>query len=324
MAKEESKYGFKDKAKAEESLELLKIEDPKYQQLTVRGLIGRAKRVLTLTKAEDKVANIKAAIETFEQWLEANSTTSSTKNAKPKDSEEKVETVPGLGFKDKQAAEQTLKILEDRDPDYQKLAIKGLLGSAKRVLPATKNPEKLKSIKEAMTLFNDFLDQFDREERGKQNMPYLPIELIRQLPKPKDHTDSLTEEFLSCYQTVAKGNYKHLRTKAPASSSSTDDDADPKPTWDIIRNRKLRVLKPDSSVKLFDSDGKPTERHLQLIQWAYSPQVDKLKSFLAKQPTKAEPSNDRKRSRTSSSSEEEAPGNGRDARKDGARKKSKK
>lgn len=47
MAKEESKYGFKDKAKAEESLELLKSEDLKYQQLTVRGLIGRAKRVLT-------------------------------------------------------------------------------------------------------------------------------------------------------------------------------------------------------------------------------------------------------------------------------------
>ena len=47
MAKEESKYGFKDKAKAEESLELLKSEDHKYQLLMVRGLIGRAKRVLT-------------------------------------------------------------------------------------------------------------------------------------------------------------------------------------------------------------------------------------------------------------------------------------
>ena len=47
MSKEESKYGFKDKAKAEESLELLKSEDHKYQVLTVRGLLGRAKRVLT-------------------------------------------------------------------------------------------------------------------------------------------------------------------------------------------------------------------------------------------------------------------------------------
>lgn len=47
MSKEESKYGFKDKARAEESLELLKSEEMQYQKLTVRGLLGRAKRVLT-------------------------------------------------------------------------------------------------------------------------------------------------------------------------------------------------------------------------------------------------------------------------------------
>uniref|UniRef100_A0A182KAY2 Uncharacterized protein n=1 Tax=Anopheles christyi TaxID=43041 RepID=A0A182KAY2_9DIPT len=297
MAKEESKYGFKDKAKAEESLELLKSEDHKYQLLTVRGLIGRAKRVLTLTKAEDKINNIKAAIATFEQWLEANST-SSTKNAKPKDTEDKVETVPGLGFKDKQAAEQTLSILEGRDPDYQKLAIKGLIGSAKRVIPATKNEEKLKSIKQAVTLFEEFLDQFDRDERGKQNMPYLAIDLIRQLPAPKgEQSDKLAVEFLNCYETQAKGNYKHLRTKTPKEGSKT---------WDIVRNTKLLALKPDSSVKLFEQDGKPTELHLQMVQWAYSPQLEKLKSFansLASSDKMTKPS--RKRTYTSSSSSDE-------------------
>ncbi|XP_035892078.1 uncharacterized protein LOC118503200 [Anopheles stephensi] len=300
MAKEESKYGFKDKAKAEESLELLKSEDHKYQLLTVRGLIGRAKRVLTLTKAEEKVNNIKAAIETFEQWLEANST-SSTKNAKPKDTEDKVETVPGLGFKDKQAAEQTLSILEGRDPDYQKLAIKGLIGSAKRVIPATKNEDKLKSIKQAVALFEDFLDRFDREERGKQNLPYLSIDLIRQLPTP-EQSDKLAVEFLQCYETQAKGNYKHLRTKAPNKEGSK--------TWDIVRNSHLKELKPkDSSVKLFDQDGKPTEVHLKMIQWAFSPQVEKLKSYVnsagSKDKSSPQPSSARKRTHSSSSSGEE-------------------
>uniref|UniRef100_A0A182NT23 Uncharacterized protein n=1 Tax=Anopheles dirus TaxID=7168 RepID=A0A182NT23_9DIPT len=293
MAKEESKYGFKDKAKAEESLELLKTEDQKYQLVTVRGLIGRAKRVLTLTKAEDKINNIKAAIETFEKWLEANSS-STTKNAKPKDAEDKVETVPGLGFKDKLAAEQTLSILEGRDPDYQKLAIKGLIGSAKRVIPATKNEDKLKSIKEAMALFEDFLDEFDREERGKQNMPYLPIDLIRQLPAP-DHADKLAVEFLDCYETVAKGNYKHLRTKTPKDGSKT---------WDIVRNSKLQALKPDSSVKLFDSEGKPTDVHFKLVQWAYSPQVEKLKSYLNKKKSVGTSTASRKRTNSSSTDEE--------------------
>uniref|UniRef100_A0A182JBE3 Uncharacterized protein n=1 Tax=Anopheles atroparvus TaxID=41427 RepID=A0A182JBE3_ANOAO len=318
MAKEESKYGFKDRAKAEESLELLKAEDHKYQLLTVRGLIGRAKRVLTLTKAEEKVNNIKGAIETFEKWLEANST-STTKNAKPKeDADDKVETVPGLGFKDKQAAEQTLKILEGRDPDYQKLAIKGLLGSAKRVLPATKNEDKLKSIKEAMALFEDFLDRFDREERGKQNMPYLAIDLIRQLPAPSQ-SDTLAVEFLDCYETTARGNYKHLRTKAPEDGPVDDERQQ---TWDIIRNSKLRELRANGTEKLFDSDGKPTESHLRMIQWAFSPQVEKLKSYTAALAK----SKSRNRKRSHSSSEEEVSSKAKESKNDHDRsnKKSKK
>lgn len=47
---------------------------------------------------------------------------------------EKPDTVPGLGFKDQEKAQETLKNLEGRDPDYQKLAIKGLIGRAKRTL----------------------------------------------------------------------------------------------------------------------------------------------------------------------------------------------
>lgn len=47
---------------------------------------------------------------------------------------EKADTVPGLGFKDKDKAQETIKNLEGRDPDYQKLAVKGLIGRAKRTL----------------------------------------------------------------------------------------------------------------------------------------------------------------------------------------------
>ncbi|XP_055597522.1 uncharacterized protein LOC129747373 [Uranotaenia lowii] len=310
MSKEESKYGFKDKAKAEESLELLKSEDHKYQVLTVRGLLGRAKRVLTLTKAEDKVKNIKAAIGVFETWIEENSNTSS-KNAKPKDTEEKVETVAGLGFKDKEAAEKTLKILEGRDPDYQKLAIKGLLGSAKRVLPSTKNEDKIKSIKEAMELFDDFLETFDREERSKQNMAYLSVDLIKALPTKA--SDTLAAEFVECYDKVAKGNYKHLRTKTPKDDDST--------SWDILRNRNLLKLKEqvkESGEKLFDLEGKPTETHRKMIYWAYSPNVDKLKAYCAT----LEKAGGKKRSH--SSSEDDDDDSSDDSENESEKKKSKK
>lgn len=43
----ESHFGFKDQAKAEETINLLTKHDIQYQKLTVRGLLGRAKRVLT-------------------------------------------------------------------------------------------------------------------------------------------------------------------------------------------------------------------------------------------------------------------------------------
>lgn len=42
----ESQYGFKNKEKADETLKLLAEHDLQYQKLTVRGLLGRAKRVL--------------------------------------------------------------------------------------------------------------------------------------------------------------------------------------------------------------------------------------------------------------------------------------
>lgn len=53
---------------------------------------------------------------------------------------EKPDTVPGLGFKDKDKALETLQNLEGRDPDYQKLAIKGLIGRAKRTLTRKLSP----------------------------------------------------------------------------------------------------------------------------------------------------------------------------------------
>lgn len=42
----ESQFGFKNKEKAEETIKILAEHDIQYQKLTVRGLLGRAKRVL--------------------------------------------------------------------------------------------------------------------------------------------------------------------------------------------------------------------------------------------------------------------------------------
>lgn len=64
--------------------------------------------LFAVTKAAEKVSNIKAAIAVFEKWIEENGGGSSNKNTKT-DAADKPETVPGLGFKDKEAAEKSLK-----------------------------------------------------------------------------------------------------------------------------------------------------------------------------------------------------------------------
>ncbi|XP_067618527.1 uncharacterized protein Ude [Eurosta solidaginis] len=292
----ESKFGFKDKEKAEETLQLLESHDMQYRKLTVRGLLGRAKRVLTMTKAEEKLNNINEAIRVFEKWLEENGGGAANKNTKT-DKEDKVETVPGLGFKDKEAAENTLRILEGRDPDYQRLAIKGLIGSSKRVLSGTKNEDKIKSIQEGVKVLENFLEKFETGNLIKNNRAYLAYSIIEQLPDAKDE---LAAEFVKAYGgEKAKGNYKHLRTMYPEADDTT--------SWDIIRNRNITKIMEKmkaEEAKLFDDDsGEPTEIHLELIHWAYSPQPDKVKSYLEKKSKKK--AEKRKIERKDSSSSDE-------------------
>jgi len=265
----ESKFGFKDKDKAEETLQLLESHDMQYRKLTVRGLLGRAKRVLSMTKAAEKVKNINEAIEVFEKWLEENGGGAANKNAKT-DGDDKVETVPGLGFKDKEAAEKTLKILEGRDPEYQKLAVRGLIGSSKRVLSGTKNEDKIKAIKDGVQILEDFLEKFERDNLMRNNKAYLQYSIISKLPDPECE---LATDFLVAYGGVkAKGNYKHLRTMYPEDDDTT--------SWDIIRNKNVHELCEEwkkDDLKLFNENGEPSSIHMKLIHWAYSPQPDKLK-----------------------------------------------
>ncbi|CAK1591594.1 unnamed protein product [Parnassius mnemosyne] len=340
--KEDSGFGFKDKAKAEETLRLLEEHDPNYRRLTVRGLLGRAKRVLSMTKAEEKIKNIKEAMEVFENWLadlekdkekktekkenkkeenkkeEKKEKDNSEDNEKDKESSSDVEmedkskekkelppdTVPGLGFKDKATAESTLKELEGRDPDYQKLAVKGLLGRAKRVLTCTRDETKLSNIKEAMSIFDKFLDDFDTMHLSKQNNPYLSLGIVRTcLNMAADSATDQQKAFIAAYSSV-NGEYKRLRTVAEKEGGKT---------WDIVRNAALKDLKEKhADAKLFDEKDEPTKEHLEMLLWAYSPEQARVKKTI--QETKEESEKESKqekevndRKRRSSARDDESP-----------------
>ncbi|XP_048002511.1 uncharacterized protein LOC125239076 [Leguminivora glycinivorella] len=292
--KEDSGFGFKDKAKAEETLKLLEQHDPNYRRLTVRGLLGRAKRVLSMTKAEEKIKNIKEAMEVFENWLaeldagkekkpekkkeqkkEKKEDKDSSSDVEMEDKDEKklpADKVQGLGFKDKEAAEGTIKALEGRDPDYQQLAVKGLLGSAKRVLTCTRDETKLANIKEAMAILEKFLDDFDTNHLSKQNNAYLSLGIVKTAQKSAG--DAVTEKqraFIAAYSSV-NGEYKRLRTVEEKEGGKT---------WDIVRNAALKELKEKhADAKLFNDKDEPTPEHLELLLWAYSPEAAKVKKLV--------------------------------------------
>ncbi|XP_052746113.1 ankyrin repeat domain-containing protein 11 isoform X2 [Bicyclus anynana] len=315
--KEDSGFGFKDRAKAEETLRLLEQHEPNYRRLTVRGLLGRAKRVLGMTKAEDKIKNIKEAMEVFENWLaeldknkekkpekkeKEKARKSEEKESKKKDNEDSdsdvemeekpkekkelpADTVPGLGFKDKDAADNTLKELEGRDPDYQKLAVKGLIGRAKRVLTCTRDETKLSNIKEAISIFDKFLDDFDTMHLSKQNNPYISLPIVRTCKTMADDITDQQKSFIAAYTSV-RGEYKRLRTVLAAEGGKT---------WDVVRNAALKELKEKhADAKLFNDKDEPTAEHLEMLLWAYSPEAARVKKLIPE--TKAsEDVNDRKR-----------------------------
>lgn len=159
--------------------------------------------------------------------------------------------------------------MDGRDPNYQKLAIKGLLGNAKRVLQATKDETKIKSIKDGVKILDDYLNE---KLHSLENLTYLPVDTITAFESPKS---KLCSEFIETYGGKAKGRYEFLRTLYPK-----DDDSK---SWDIVRNSKLGELKSKlkaNNAKLFNDDGSPTKEHIELIQWAYSPNVDKLKQHI--------------------------------------------
>lgn len=141
--------------------------------------------------------------------------------------------------------------MEGRDPDYQRLAVKGLIGSSKRVLSGTKDPKKIQDIKDGVQILENFIDEFDSENRSRLNCAYLSSDIVSKVSKPKE---KLCAEFVKVYSE--KKNYKHLRTLYPSDNEEE--------SWDIVRNKHVSDLKDlikEKGKKLFDGEGKPTEEH---------------------------------------------------------------
>lgn len=209
------------------------------------------------------------------------------------------------------------RMLEDRDPEYQLLAVRGLLGNAKRVLATAKDEAKIQAIQAGIQVLEEFLANFEANNMMQYQRAYLPLELVQKFPPPED---ALQREFLECYGGErVNGNYKQLRSMFPKQSETQGDGQSNTTTtpstpstntnttaanvsWDVLRNRHIaQILEQMKTVSLGttdsvsgdgsqnggsvqwfeESNGTPTRQHLQLIHWAYSPKPEELQAYLA-------------------------------------------
>lgn len=100
-----------------------------------------------------------------------------------------------MGFKDKQKALDTLKVLDGRDISYQYHVITSFVSRTKRTLQITRDEEKLANLREALNVFEDWLTDYAEKNRGKENLAYLPIETVNSFRTLARKYDVLDDEF---------------------------------------------------------------------------------------------------------------------------------
>lgn len=183
-----------------------------------------------------------------------------------------------MGFKDKQKALDTLKFLDGRDISYQYHVITSFVSRVKRTLQITKDEEKLSNLREALKVFEDWLNDYKRNNRGKENLAYLPIETIKAFRSLAQRYDVIDDDFYTAYKKE-KGDYKSMRTSRLQNNGIT---------WDIERNRRLKEIISnikERNIQWYETDvgdfrGLPTKEHVRCIMLGYSPDPTKLKKLV--------------------------------------------
>lgn len=101
------------------------------------------------------------------------------RSSETEENEQNEKTESTLGFKDKEKALQSIKFLEGRDVSYQFHAISGLVKRAERVISCTKDEQKIRNMREAIEVFENWITDYNVNCRSKENFNYLTIDIVR-------------------------------------------------------------------------------------------------------------------------------------------------
>ncbi|XP_063231687.1 uncharacterized protein LOC134536084 [Bacillus rossius redtenbacheri] len=195
-------------------------------------------------------------------------------------------TFQGAGFKDKDKALETIRLLEGRDVSFQFQIINSMYHRAKVILKRTKDAEKVKNLTEAVETFDAWLNDYRAHSRAKENFPYLPLDVVEGYDKLAERygikqPENGTPSFLQVYRS-AEGDLKKLRVL------KVDKDDDASVTWDVHRNRNLKHVSERiraEHLPLYETDlqyrGLPSREHVEMVMWGYSPEPTKVKKVMA-------------------------------------------
>ena len=148
---------------------------------------------------------------------------------------------------------------------------------AKVILRRTTDKEKRQNLTESIETFEAWVDDYKSHSRSKENFSYLSLDIVEGYKALADHYGLKDTGFLKAYMDV-EGDLKNLRSK-----KVPDKDI----TWDVERNNNLKPLATrikDEYIPLYETDeplrGLPTKDHVQLIMWAYSADMTKIKKCI--------------------------------------------
>ena len=204
-------------------------------------------------------------------------------------------TVSGSGFKDKKTALYTLKIIKNRDVDYQFQVINTMYYRCINVIKKTNDKNKIKKLKNASNIFKKWLDNYKKDNSKEMNLrkkfsKYLSLNVInnvellakyynisrkaRGLEKPTKSDKG----FLVVYRNI-KGDKKKLR------NLPIKKDIPKGQTWDKHRNnyciRRMSMIK---NKDLYHKDGElkdlPTVLHTNMLIWGCTPDFDKINKMI--------------------------------------------
>ena len=214
-------------------------------------------------------------------------TSGSSKTKDPKDShlytdDNPATTIHGTGFKDKATAMHTLELISKRSLTYQFQTVNTMYHRAKHhpaMKKAAEGSAGTKDMRDAMEVFREWLDEtYPKEKEGLRVdggfKPLLRKEVVERYLQRIEDSSEVSEDakaFARTYASLPKG--KRL------GNVLVDDKKPEEPDWERKRYQVLDELVPQGKEKesgwehsgLWSGDKEPSEQHLRLIAWAWSP-----------------------------------------------------